>query len=34
MSHAEKLKALSIIAALREKYPRLANAVDKGIGSA
>jgi hypothetical protein len=32
MSHAEKLKALSTIAALHEKYPRLADAVDKGMG--
>ena len=31
MSHAEKLKALATIATLHEKYPRLAEAVDKGM---
>lgn len=31
MSHAEKLKALANIASLHEKYPRLAEAVDKGM---
>lgn len=31
MSHAEKLKALAGIAAMHEKYPRLAEAVDKGM---
>lgn len=31
MSHAEKLKALATIASLHEKYPRLAEAVDKGM---
>jgi hypothetical protein len=31
MSHAEKLKALANIAAMHEKYPRLADAVDKGM---
>jgi hypothetical protein len=33
LSHAQKLKELSTIAALHEKYPRLADAVDKGMGS-
>jgi hypothetical protein len=32
LSHSEKLKALAGIAALHEKYPRLADAVDKGMG--
>jgi len=32
MSHSERLKALSTITGLLEKYPRLADAVDKGIG--
>jgi|GEM_PF-3866683 len=32
MSHSERLKALSIITGLMEKYPRLADAVDKGMG--
>ena len=31
MSHAEKLKALANIAAMHEKYPRLAEAVDHGM---
>lgn len=32
LSHAAKLKELSTIAAMHEKYPRLADAVDKGMG--
>jgi hypothetical protein len=32
LSHAERLKALSTISSLLEKYPRLADAVDKGMG--
>jgi hypothetical protein len=32
MSHSERLKALSTITGLMEKYPRLADAVDKGMG--
>ena len=31
MSHSERLKALSTITGLLEKYPRLADAVDRGI---
>ena len=31
MSHSERLKALSTITGLFEKYPRLAEVVDKGI---
>lgn len=33
MSHGEKLKALAGIAAMHEKYPRLAEATHKGITS-
>lgn len=32
LSHAAKLKELSTIAAMHEKYPRLADAVDRGMG--
>ncbi len=32
LSHSEKLKALATIAAMLEKYPRLAEAVHKGMG--
>jgi hypothetical protein len=30
LSHAERLKALANISSLMEKYPRLADAVDRG----
>jgi len=33
LSHAELLKALANISSLLEKYPRLADAVDRGISS-
>ncbi len=33
LTHSEKLKELAAIAAMHEKYPRLADAVDKGMGS-
>lgn len=32
LTHSQRLKELSTIAALHEKYPRLAEAVDKGMG--
>lgn len=32
LPHSQKLKELATIAALHEKYPRLADAVDKGMG--
>lgn len=32
LSHAAKLKELSTIAAMHEKYPRLSDAVDRGMG--
>jgi hypothetical protein len=32
LSHAERLKALSTISSLLGKYPRLPEAVDKGMG--
>lgn len=32
LPHSQRLKELSTIAALHEKYPRLADAVDKGMG--
>lgn len=31
LTHSQKLKELSTIAALHEKYPRLADAVDRGM---
>jgi len=31
LTHSQKLKELSTIAALHEKYPRLAEATDKGM---
>lgn len=31
LPHSQRLKELSVIASMMEKYPRLADAVDKGI---
>lgn len=33
LTHSQKLKELATIAAMHEKYPRLADAVDRGMGS-